>query len=69
MNYRTSSHSTQHGQCVEVGDWRKSSRSTVNGQCVEVSSGVAIRDTKDRDGGTLQFTPDAWSSFVADLRH
>jgi hypothetical protein len=25
---------------------------------------VAVRDTKDRDGGTLTFGPDGWRAFV-----
>jgi hypothetical protein len=25
---------------------------------------VLVRDTKDRDGGTLTFGPDAWRAFV-----
>ena len=48
-------------------DWRQSSYSGANGgQCVEVASadGIMVRDTTDRDGGTLAFTPDAWQRFV-----
>ncbi|WP_329100726.1 DUF397 domain-containing protein [Micromonospora sp. NBC_01699] len=49
--------------------WRKSSRSNgAGGQCVEVADNlpgrVHVRDTKDRDGGTLTFGPEAWSAFV-----
>ena len=47
-------------------DWRKSSYSNANGgDCVEVASaeGVAVRDTTDRDGVTLQFTGAAWREF------
>jgi hypothetical protein len=47
--------------------WRKSSRSD-GGTCVEVADNlpgrVLVRDTKDRDGGTLAFAPAAWSTFV-----
>lgn len=49
--------------------WRKSSRSSNGGDtCVEVADNlpgrVYVRDTKDRDGGTLAFEPTAWSAFV-----
>ncbi|TBL33724.1 DUF397 domain-containing protein [Verrucosispora sp. SN26_14.1] len=30
-----------------------------------VGAVVLVRDTKDRDGGTLRFAPAAWQSFVA----
>ncbi|WP_326557847.1 DUF397 domain-containing protein [Micromonospora sp. NBC_01796] len=49
--------------------WRKSSRSgSSGGNCVEVADNlpgrVLVRDTKNRDGGTLTFAPDAWRAFV-----
>lgn len=51
-------------------DWRKSTFSGENGSCVEVASadGVTVRDTTDREGGTLAFTAEAWASFTASLR-
>ncbi|SFS56305.1 DUF397 domain-containing protein [Saccharopolyspora flava] len=51
-NWRTSSHSGQEGNCVEVG---------------RGSDEVGVRDTKDRDGGTLRFNPDAWDRFLRSL--
>ena len=49
--------------------WRKSTKSGNNGgDCVEVADNlpgrVLVRDTKDRDGGTLTFEPAAWAAFV-----
>ena len=29
---------------------------------------VLVRDTKDRDGGTLTFGPAAWSAFVGSVQ-
>ena len=52
-------------------DWRTSSYSGSNGSCVETASGpgvVLVRDTTDRDGGTLAFAADAWLAFAADLK-
>ncbi|MFY1694458.1 DUF397 domain-containing protein [Solwaraspora sp. WMMA2101] len=48
--------------------WRTSTRTTGTGNCVEVADNIPgrvhVRDTKNRDGGTLTFTPTAWSHFV-----
>ncbi|WP_422773593.1 DUF397 domain-containing protein [Plantactinospora sp. WMMC1484] len=49
--------------------WRTSTRSNAaSGNCVEVADNlpgrVLVRDTKDRDGGTLSFGSEAWRSFV-----
>ena len=51
-------------------EWRKSSFSGANGgACVEVAGadGVAVRDTTDRDGVTLQLTAAAWQEFTRRL--
>lgn len=53
--------------------WRKSTRSGGNGgNCVEVATNlpgiVAVRDTKDRDGGTLVFTETEWTAFVGGVK-
>ncbi|NES13364.1 MULTISPECIES: DUF397 domain-containing protein [Micromonospora] len=49
--------------------WRTSTRSSTNGgNCVEVADNlpgvVAVRDSKDRDGAVLTFSPAAWRAFV-----
>jgi len=52
-------------------EWRKSTYTGGQGNCVEVAddaAAVAVRDTKDRDGGTLAFTGSAWERFTASLR-
>jgi hypothetical protein len=52
-------------------DWRKSNYSNANGgDCVEVASaeGVAVRDTTDREGVTLEFSAEAWQQFTRRLR-
>jgi Domain of unknown function (DUF397) len=52
--------------------WRKSSYSDGNGgNCVETASGsgvILVRDTTNRDGGTLEFSAEAWQAFVKSLR-
>ncbi|MFH8379757.1 DUF397 domain-containing protein [Kitasatospora sp. NPDC018058] len=49
--------------------WVKSSYSgTEGGNCVEVAaapSAVHVRDSKDKAGPTLTFSPEAWSAFVS----
>jgi hypothetical protein len=52
-------------------DWRKSTYSgNGGGACVEVAAGdvILVRDTTNRDGGTLCFTAAAWSEFLATVK-
>ena len=55
---------------MDALNWRKASYSASNGGgCVEVAdhaSRVLVRDTQDRTGPVLRFTPEAWRRF-ADL--
>ena len=55
-----------------MGDWRKSTYSDANGgNCVETASSdsvVLVRDTTNRDGGTLAFSAAAWNAFLGALR-
>jgi Domain of unknown function (DUF397) len=52
--------------------WRKSSYSGSNGSnCVEVGGSapaVMVRDTVDRAGAVLAFTPGAWRQFAAKVK-
>ena len=51
--------------------WRKSSRSASAAQCVELAVGervAGVRDTKNRDGGTLEFGAKAFAAFLADVK-
>ncbi|QWF81987.1 DUF397 domain-containing protein [Amycolatopsis sp. CA-230715] len=67
--WRTSSYTSNGGNCVEVG-WRISSYSTTNGDCVEVGrdrQAILVRDTKDRTGGTLGFPAAQWRLLLTHL--
>ncbi len=47
--------------------WKTSTRSGGNGNCVEVAfvdGVVAVRDSKDRGGAVLTFTPAEWGAFI-----
>jgi hypothetical protein len=53
-------------------EFRKSSFSGTGNDCVEVATNlpgvVAVRDSKDRGGPVLSFTPGEWRAFLADVR-
>jgi hypothetical protein len=51
--------------------WRKSSFSGQNGSCVETASAdgaILVRDTTNRDGGTLSFGTAAWADLVTRIK-
>jgi hypothetical protein len=55
-----------------AGNWRTASYSGANGgECVEVASAadaVIVRDTKNRNGGTLTVPATAWRVFIAAMK-
>jgi hypothetical protein len=58
---------------IDRTTWRKSSFSGGNGgNCVETgiadAGRVLVRDTTNRDGGTLVFSPDAWQRFADSIK-
>jgi len=64
---------TSQGIDLSRAVWRKSSYSGGNGgQCVEVAANlagiIAVRDSKDRGGSVLAFTPAEWEAFTAGVR-
>lgn len=52
--------------------WFKSSHSGGSQECVEVAfiedDVVGVRDSKDRGGPALSFTPAAWEAFTTNAR-
>ncbi|WP_043629808.1 DUF397 domain-containing protein [Nonomuraea candida] len=52
--------------------WRKSSFCNGAAACVEVApladGNVALRDSKEKDGPVLVFTPAEWDAFTAGVR-
>ena len=53
--------------------WTKSSLSFSNGNCVEVASlaagEIGVRNSRDRGGPVLRFTPDEWDAFLGGVRN
>lgn len=57
---------------VSCAQWRKARRSQGGGNaCVEVApvkGVIAVRDSKDPDGGHLAFGKQEWSAFFAQVK-
>lgn len=52
-------------------EWRTATRSGTDGNCVEVrraDDGVQVRDTKNREGGTLTVPSAGWQTFINDIK-
>jgi hypothetical protein len=53
-------------------EWRKSTYSNANGgNCVETASNdgvILVRDTTDRDGGTLAVPAGVWKAFTGTIK-
>ena len=64
---------TLTGTAIAGSTWVKSSLSFANGNCVEVSElpggAVAVRNSRDREGAVLRFTPDEWQAFLGGVRN
>ena len=60
------------GTTMAGSTWVKSSLSYANGNCVEVSDlpegTIGVRNSRDRDGAVLRFTPDEWYAFLSGVR-
>jgi hypothetical protein len=52
--------------------WFKSSYSANGQSCIECAKlpdgGMAVRDTKDREGAVLTFNQEEWAAFTAGVR-
>jgi hypothetical protein len=71
--FKSSYSGGQSGDCIEVAlSWHKSSYSGgQDGDCVEVATCpevVHVRDSKDKEGPQLAFSPTEWSAFVTYTR-
>jgi hypothetical protein len=61
------------GSIVTNSTWVKSSLSFAQGNCVEVSDQpggtIGVRNSRDRKGAVLRFTPDEWQAFLGGVRN
>lgn len=55
---------------LNAATWRTSSYSGSSNNCVEVAplpANVGVRDTKDRDGGSLVVSRSSWTAFIGSV--
>jgi hypothetical protein len=58
-------------EAMTTSSWRKASYSDNGGNCVEVAGhngNILVRDTQNRAGAALKFTPTAWRTFAGQLK-
>ncbi|MFC4032851.1 DUF397 domain-containing protein [Streptomyces polygonati] len=72
--FKSSYSGSQGDNCIEVAlSWHKSSYSSGSeGDCVEVATCpevVHVRDSKDKEGPQLAFSPQEWSAFTTYAAH
>jgi len=58
---------------LSSAEWRKSTKSQGgSANCVEVArnlpGAIAVRDSKNRTGPALIFTPDEWAAFIGGVK-
>jgi Domain of unknown function (DUF397) len=71
LAWRKAAASVGDGHCVQVA-WRKATASMGNGNCVEVAGNagaILVRDSKDKTGPVLTFTPGEWAAFIGGVRN
>jgi hypothetical protein len=72
MNERVNGEVRTPGRDLSTAQWRKSSYSNGQANCVEVSTRlidvVAVRDSKEPQGGKLLFTTRKWATFLSVVR-
>lgn len=73
--WETASYCAGSGSCVELNTFR-TARASAGGDCVECGScrcsglerGVAVRDSKNRDGGMLMLDRSAWNDLLTRVK-
>lgn len=58
VKWRTSSHSTQQGNCIEIGTWHRSSHSAQEGHCVEINPWRTSSHSTGNGGECIELAAD-----------